>query len=299
MAGILRRAGADAGKRPARRDTRQEPPKKSVKARSRRVQHGATRNPVAREKTVEGGKIAIPSVWLNRLLILLGAAVVLTAGIKAFVTVQSLPVQRISVTGELEHTQAQLVQDIVQPGLVGGFLNADLKQIQRQLEGLPWIYEANVRRKWPNALEIHVVEELPIARWGQDGFLNHEGGVFHSDKEGDWASLPRLQGSGDSARSMVQKYQRLVEILAPFNLAVEQLTEDERGQLEVVLAGGMQLNLGSDRFLERMHRFVEIYRNELSARQADVARVDLRYENGIAVAFKEPTQADPSSVAGI
>ena len=147
MAGILRRAGADAGKRPARRDTRQEPPKKSVKARGRRVQHGATRNPVAREKTVEGGKIAIPSVWLNRLLILLGAAVVLTAGIKAFVTVQSLPVQRISVTGELEHTQAQLVQDIVQPGLVGGFLNADLKQIQRQLEGLPWIYEANVRRK--------------------------------------------------------------------------------------------------------------------------------------------------------
>ena len=41
--------------------------------------------------------------------------------------VQSLPVQRISVTGELEHTQAQVVQDIVQLSLAGGFLKADLQ----------------------------------------------------------------------------------------------------------------------------------------------------------------------------
>lgn len=299
MTGGLRRTGSDVGRKSSRSDTRQEPQKTPVKSRGHRAPQGATRNPVAREKTAQGKTVAIPSIWLNRLLILLGAAVVLTAGVKAFLTVQSLPVQRISVTGELEHTQAQLVQDIVQPGLVGGFLNADLQQIQRQLEGLPWIYEAKVRRRWPNALEIHVVEELPIARWGKDGFLNHEGGVFHSDKDGEWESLPRLQGPGDSAEVLVQKYQRLVEILAPLNLAVEQLTEDERGQLEVVLAGGMQLNLGNDRFLERMHRFVGIYRNELAARQAEVARVDLRYANGIAVAFKEPAQADPSSVAGI
>jgi cell division protein FtsQ len=303
MAGTSRRIGAGVSITPGRRDDmRRAPAKKAVKARGRRAPHGATRNaPAASDVTAKAAARASgqSAAWLNRLLILLGAAVVLTAAVKAFVTVQSLPVQRISVTGELEHTQAQLVQDIVQPGLAGGFLNADLQQIQRQLEGLPWIYEATVRRKWPNALEIHVVEELPIARWGEDGFLNHEGGVFHSDKGGDWEALPRLQGPKGSAQSLVQKYQRLVEILAPLNLAVEQLAVDERGQVEVVLAGGMQLNLGSDNFLERMHRFVGIYRSELSARQADVARVDLRYESGIAVAFKEPTQADPSHVAGI
>ena len=132
--------------------------------------------------------------WLNRLLILLAAAVVLTAATKGFLAIQGLPVQRISITGELEHTQAQAVQDIVQPSLAGGFLKADLHQIQRQLESLPWIYEASVRRRWPAALEIHILEELPIARWGWDGFLNHEGEVFHSDKNGDWNSLPLLQG---------------------------------------------------------------------------------------------------------
>ncbi|HEY6130699.1 MAG TPA: cell division protein FtsQ/DivIB, partial [Halioglobus sp.] len=163
-----------------------------------------------------------------------------------------------------------------------------------QLEGLPWIYEATVRRKWPNALEIHVVEELPIARWGQDGFLNHEGEVFHSEKSGDWDSLPLLLGPEGSAQSLMGKYQRLVEMLAPLNLSVEQLAVDERGQMEAVLAGGMELKLGSENFLGRMQRFSGLFRNELVARRAEVKRVDLRYESGIAVAFSES-----SHVAGL
>lgn len=285
-----------------RKNTRRAPPANRGRARGRRAPQGATRKPVAAaqpEAQAKRGRAALSSAWLNRLLILLAVGVVLTAAVKALVTVQSLPVQRISVTGELEHTQAQLVQDMVQPGLAGGFLNADLQQIRRQLEGLPWIYEATVRRKWPSSLEIHVVEELPIARWGEDGFLNHEGGVFRSDKDGDWESLPRLRGPSGTAGSVVQKYQRLVDILAPLNLAVEQLAVDERGQVEVVLTDGVQLNLGSDRFMQRMQRFVSIYRGELAGRQSEIARVDLRYESGIAVAFKEPTQADPSHVAGL
>lgn len=294
MAGILRRrARKDSMKQ--RIEPRLVPAERAPAKRPvRRAAHGATRNPVAVEKRPRQ-----TSVWLNRLLILLGAAMVVTAATKAFITVQSLPVQRISVTGELEHTQAQAVQDMVQPGLAGGFLNADLQQIRQQLEGLPWIYEATVRRKWPNALEIHVVEELPIARWGQDGFLNHEGGIFRSEKSGDWDSLPLLLGPEGSAQSLMEKYQRLVEILTPLNLAVRQLAVDERGQVEAVLEGGMQLSLGSEEFLGRMQRFVDVYRSELAARRTEVLRVDLRYENGIAVAFNEAPPAEPSHIAGL
>ena len=68
----------------------------------------------------------------------------------------------------------------------------------------------------------------------------------------------------------------------------------QRGQVEVVLAGGIELLLGGDDFLERMHRFAAIYRRELAPRAAQVARVDLRYASGVAVAFR-----DASRVAGI
>lgn len=251
----------------------------------RRPASGATRNTAIVEE-----RPGRSFFWLNRLLILLAAAVVLTAMAKAFLAIQSLPVQRISITGELEHTQAQVVQDIVQPSLVGGFLNADLHQIQRQLESLPWIYEATVRRRWPAALEIHILEELPIARWGWDGFLNHEGEVFHSDKTGEWKALPLLQGPKGSARLLMAKYQRLVEFLRPLDLHVDQLLIDERGQMDAVLVGGMQLALGAEGFLDRMHRFETVYRKELIMRRAEVERVDLRYDNGIAVAFSGSSQ---------
>jgi cell division septal protein FtsQ len=51
-----------------------------------------------------------------------------------------------------------------------------------------------------------------------------------------------------------------------------------------------------------MHRFVAIYRAELASRFAQVERVDLRYEQGVAVTYAEAEAeagADTSRVAGI
>ena len=71
---------------------------------------------------------------------------------------------------------------------------------------------------------------------------------------------------------------------------MDQLLVDERGQLDAVMAGGMQLTLGAEDFLGRMHRFEEVYRSELIARRAEVEKVDLRYKNGVAVTFSESSQ---------
>lgn len=256
--------------------------KAAEKVSRRKSGQGATRQSSTTKKAPRQ-----PSVWLNRGLILLGSMVVLVAGGKAYITLESIEVQRISVTGELEHTQAEAVQGLVQSSLVGGFLRADLQRMRIQLESLPWIFEATVRRKWPNALEIHVVEQLPIARWGDDGFLNHQGGIFHSARKGDWNSLPRLEGPEGSAGALMSNYLRLIEILQPLNLTLEQLSLDERGQMEAMLAGGTRLVLGNEEFLVRMHRFVAIYRKELAPRMKDITRVDLRYETGLAVAYRD------------
>lgn len=264
------------------RNTERNPAKPRLTGRRRRPEQGATRNV---QVAPRDSRVNV-SLWFNRVLILCSAAVVLVAGLKGALIVQSLPVQRISVSGELEHTQAQAVQDMVEPALAGGFLKADLQQIRRQLESLPWIYEAGVRRRWPASLEIHVVEETPIARWGDSGFLNHQGGIFHSARGGEWDVLPLLTGPQGSAPALMTKYQRLLGFLAPLNLSVTQLSVDARGQMEAVLASGMQLNLGGEDFLARMRRFVTLYERELAPRQGEVERVDLRYASGVAVAFK-------------
>mgnify|MGYP001824978915 CR=1 FL=1 len=276
----------------------QQPLNSSIQ-RLRRETHGATRKAARKTEAKPSWLAAIKqslSVWLNRCLILVAATVVIVLGTQAYLKLQSIPVERISVTGALQHTQTEAVQKMVQPALQGGFLNADLTLLREQLEALPWIYEATVRRRWPNALEIHVVEQLPIARWGEDGFLNHEAVVFQTTREGNWDALPLLRGDQSDAHILMARYQRLEELLQPLALQVTELSIDERGQLDAVLEGGTQLKLGNEEFVERVQRFVAVYQTELGARSGDLERVDLRYETGMAVVFSAPVQVADLSI---
>ncbi len=272
-----------------KRGTSRKPTERGDKRRRAR---GAAAKGATRKQAAASARAPRSFAWLNRILILVGAGVVLVAALKAYIALQAIPVERISVTGELNHTRTTAVQDMVQPALAGGFLGTDLQRVREQLEALPWIYEANVRRRWPNALEIHVVEQLPIARWGGDGFLNHEGEVFRPSDSQAWQALPLLAGPEGTAKSLMATYRRVGDILAPLHLKVEQLLVDERGEVVAVLAGGTRLVLGSDQFLERMRRFVRIYRAELASVAGQMERVDLRYADGVAVAFAEP-QVEP------
>lgn len=255
----------------------------------RKTQKNARANGATR-KAAKVKQARQPTVWLGRTLVLVCGLLVVGVAARGYLVLAERPVERITVTGSLEHTQAQAVKDMVQPALAGGFLRADLPLMREQLEGLPWIFEATVRREWPSTLAIHVVEQRPIARWGDDGFLNHVGEVFHSGSADEAGELPLLAGPEGSASEMMATYRRLVELLAPLDLAVEQLVRDERGELEARLKGGTRLLFGEQQFLERVHRFAVLYRAELGQRFGEVERVDLRYATGAAVAFDEASQ---------
>ncbi len=252
---------------------------------ARRTRNAAAKG-ATRKATAPAKRPSVALSWMNRILILVGTGVVAVAGLQAYITLQGIPVERISVTGELEHTQTNAVQDMVYPALTGGFLGADLTEVQNQLEALPWIHEATVRRVWPNALEIHVIEQLPIARWGESGFLNHEGEVFRPSQRDAWQALPTLTGPEDTAPALMRTYQRLVDLLKPMGLSLNQLSIDDRGEIAAVLAGGQRIAIGGDDFLERMKRFKTVFRAELAARMSQVTSIDLRYERGVAVSFK-------------
>lgn len=257
---------------------------KKPQSRQRNSGQGATR------KTVSESKPTRSFAWVNYVLVFVGAGVVLTALVKAAMVLQAIPVERIVVKGKLEHTRRLALEEMVQPALVGGFLGADLEQIQRQLERLPWVYRASVKRQWPSALEIHVLEQLPIARWGESGFLNHEGEVFHTSSAASRETLPMLAGPQDARQKLIAQYQVISDRLLPVELTIQALTVDQRGQLRATLVGNMELVFGDEDLLERLDRFIALYRASLRERRTDISRVDLRYHSGIAVAFREPPE---------
>jgi cell division protein FtsQ len=229
-------------------------------------------------------------LWLNRALLAtaLGiAGVVLQRGWEALAT---LPVGRIAVAGHLDGAQQRVLQETVKASLDGGFLSADLATVRDSLQSLPWVYRASVRRRWPDTLAIHVVEQRPIARWGSEGFMNHEGEVFAASglDDSDGLDLPLIYGPAGSEGRLMRHYQRLRDMLAPLGLSVTRLEQDAIGQLEAELGAGLRLRLGNEDFLLRARRFIALYREDLAQRPERVASVDLRYARGAAVSFHEP-----------
>ncbi len=61
-------------------------------------------------------------------------------------------------------------------------------------ETIPWVDRAGVARSWPRALRVQVVEQKPVARWGEGGLLNTRGEVFVQDAQHIPAELPELVG---------------------------------------------------------------------------------------------------------
>ena len=70
--------------------------------------------------------------------------------------------------------------------------------------------------------------------------------------------------------------------------SVARLELRERGSWFLSTGQGIELLLGRDHLVEKMRRFTAIYGKALKEQQANIARIDLRYANGLAVAWREP-----------
>ena len=245
-------------------------------------------SPGLRERVAGLGSLL--AAWASRLLALVAVALLGAGALLSLDALRALPVERIVVGGKLEHLRQEALRDALATELGDGLLFLDLAALRARVEALPWVYRAELRRRFPDTLEVRVVEQVPIARWGVNAFLNHEARVIEVADAARWAELPQIRGPQGSEARLMAHYRRLREELAPLALTPVALVEDDFGQLAAELDGGMQLQLGDHDFSQRLQRFVRLWQAELSMAPGVVRRVDMRYEEGAAVAFDEPAQ---------
>jgi cell division protein FtsQ len=207
------------------------------------------------------------------------------------------PIRSIGVEGQFAYISQQEISETVKPMIVGGFLQSPLSAIKEKLESNPWIASAVVSRRWPDQLFISIVEEQPIARWAGIGFLNHSGEIVEVSSHPRLKSLPLLSGSPGQGKAVMQNYQQLAQMLGPHGLRVSEFYSDELFSWNVVLENGLQINIGRDQTMEKIQRFLLVYERELHKRFSEVAAVDLRYGNGLAVQWKTATADSEQAVS--
>lgn len=228
-------------------------------------------------------------MWDNPRLLNIAAGVVVGVGAAAALLIALhwaassalFPVREIELTTAPSRTTKGELEAAVRGCVRGNFFAVELPRVRASVEALPWVRRVEVRRLWPDRLQLALEEHVALARWGESALVNTYGERFQGRSD---AALPAFAGPLGMEGEVARRYARFARIVAPLGrLARVELTERYAWQLG--LESGLQIMLGRDAEAgeERLANFVETYRAGIEEMLPGAQYVDLRYPNGFAV----------------
>jgi len=205
---------------------------------------------------------------------------------------QPLAQVQLATTTSTPNIDQQQIQQRLASLLAGsGFFSLDLDAVRQELESLPLVARASLRRRWPGQLVAQLQMHQPLARWGEQGLLVEGGQVLPEGAE-HYQQLPQLIGSVGSEGALWEQYQQFEQMLWPLGLSVMRLEQHQRGSgfLTAKALNGdatVEFAWGSDgQWMEKMQRFIHLV-GQGALHPGELTRVDLRHRNGFAVASRQ------------
>jgi cell division protein FtsQ len=212
------------------------------------------------------------------------AAIALATG--AWLGIEAIaeqPVKRVVFSGDVDRI-ARSDLDALSQSIVGESRSStSLAAMREAARRIPWVREATVRRRFPDAVEIALEAHVPAARWDDAALVSTRGEVFSAAFSGD---LPRLRGPDGTAAAMLDQYRALAPAVAPLAARIAELRLSPRGAWQAVLDSGLTLELGRGDVVARLARFAAAWPG-LDAAARDTAHADLRYGNGFALQVRK------------
>ncbi|MBM3356222.1 MAG: FtsQ-type POTRA domain-containing protein [Betaproteobacteria bacterium] len=217
---------------------------------------------------------------------LYGAAALLAlyAAILLVIHSPAFPLKEVHVDGELTHVTREQIESVARRELKGNFFTLDLAATRTAFQTLPWVRRAEVRRHWPDRLEIRFEEHRPLARWADVALVNTHGEVFKASYGGE---LPLFIGPAGTAKEIAIQFEYFRRSLVPIGETPVQLSITPRRAWQLKLASGLTIELGREQMEARLARFVAVYERTLARLERRLEYVDLRYANGFAVRIPE------------
>jgi cell division protein FtsQ len=206
------------------------------------------------------------------------------------------PIKEVQLEGSFRYLASAELQQLVVSYMKDSFLQVDLSELKQQIERNPWVENATIVRKWPDKLVVQVVEQQPIALWGEKSFLNQHGHIVKVENTSKIKALPVLQGEDRYAQEIKEQYLRIGKLLAPHDLVLNTVQLDKTRAWTIRLQSGVTIKLGRDRLWEKLQYLLVAKTGELGAKFNNIAQIDMRYPSGFAVTWKE--NVTDAAVAG-
>lgn len=201
------------------------------------------------------------------------------------------PIERVSIQGEFEHVSANYLRGELAPLVRDqSWLSVDLGALREKARDIEWLAEVRVSRRWPNALTFELYEQEPVARWNGDFLLNPRGTPFRRGDVTVLDDLPDLAGPQGSGEEVLALLDQLRRGLSSLGLSVTQLRLEERGAWRFQIDDSVWVMLGRSQRELRLARFAAAWQRQLGSQASQIRYIDLRYPNGVVVAWHGETE---------
>ncbi len=198
-----------------------------------------------------------------------------------------LPIKYVRIEGAFQYISKNKIKRVIIEQVQNGLYNANIQQIQKSVYQLPWAEKVTVKRVWPDAIDIKIVEQTPAVRWGGKALLNKKGMIFVPENIEKFSHLPLLSGSKGYEKKLLEILKELTMALSVQGMKLAEFSVNERRAWEIKLQNGMNLILGRNEPLNKFQLFLKTFALIGKEQEAKVAIVDLRYPNGYALTWKQ------------
>ncbi len=197
--------------------------------------------------------------------------------------VDDIPIKTIEIQSELEKVNKSDIKTIAMNYMHDGFFTVNLSAFERQLNDIPWVYRASIKRQWPSKVVITITEQQPYFRWGDKHLINKYGETFFVDDVSDYSHMPLLKGVAGREKQLIDLYYKYSDGFKQMGGAIISFKEDARYDKEIQLANGIIISLGREHSDKQIQRCLDSFAMFSKAERNAIVSIDLRHSNGFAV----------------
>ncbi len=220
-----------------------------------------------------------------------------------FVSRPLFPLRELVVlTPPAQVTEAQL-EYVARTAIRGNFFTVDLESVRTTFEKLPWVRHADVRRRWPDAIELRLEEHRAVAYWtisdsGDARLVNGHGEVFTAASN---AVMPQFEGPQGTSGWLLARYGEFSNMLQPLGVQLVGLALSAREAWQLKLDNGLVVVLGREQerapLAERLERFIAAWPWVQGQIDIPITVADLRYPSGFALTPADGVVLQPAPPA--
>jgi cell division protein FtsQ len=199
-------------------------------------------------------------------------------------------ISKVTISGIAELQASEILASAgVGPKISLVFLDA--AQARRQLEAMPLISDAAVRKLYPDELTITIVERKPAALWQRHGevfVIAADGTVIDQMSDERFLRLPFVVG--DNANARLKDYAALLEAAGPLRSRIRAGIRVSDRHWDLKLDNGVDVRLPERGAAEALQRFAAIER-ERRLSDKDVISIDMRIPDRVVLRLTEEAGA--------